>query len=479
MPGSAADFLIQVKLIFLSEALAESERQLIRVLCLLQSIYSLIFSTRGALNAIYPAFILTLTNISPYLKNPSIRSSTRLVQLFLAMSAPSFLLSDEANPRLVYYLIEAFGNVLQYQLSDCPNLTYAIIRSHHRFEQLATFTLAEGVVQIRKARADRLAGLSEGAAASTATLGSEKSGVVTPSSRRASMASERADLSLTTITDEEKQALFEREREQEQRQREAGGDVAIPSQSTTPVAEYPPRMSEKAMGKLRQRSDSQLTATMQSTLSTTGSLGGGDASFVSSLGEGDDAPFVAKNGFMPTEGWVASWREGMPIDPILIMIAEFLPRVSTLSSSGNGNSESSAIEYLRGATLVGLLPPAGPIRARRFAHSQHSARWLASLAWGNVYIASVESGIAWWRETPLRLFQLKNRDGNANQGVAGMMRSLVGEGLGLLNLGGGNAATGDSLSQDDGLTRVSSRGSHLSRSRSGTGGNRAAQGGVL
>lgn len=81
-----------------------------------QHIYTLIFSG-GALNAIYPAFILTLTNISPYLKNPSIRSSTRLIQLFLAMSTPNFLLSDEANPRLVYYLLETFNNVIQHQLS--------------------------------------------------------------------------------------------------------------------------------------------------------------------------------------------------------------------------------------------------------------------------------------------------------------------------------------------------------------------------
>jgi hypothetical protein len=33
------------------------------------------------------------------------------------MSTPAFLLADEANPRLVYYLLEAFNNVIQFQLS--------------------------------------------------------------------------------------------------------------------------------------------------------------------------------------------------------------------------------------------------------------------------------------------------------------------------------------------------------------------------
>ena len=92
VPGTAADFLVQ-------------------------HLYTLIFSTKGSLNAIYPAFILAITNISPFLKNPSIRTSTRLTQLFLAMSSPTFLLSDEANPRLVYYILEAFNNVVQFQLS--------------------------------------------------------------------------------------------------------------------------------------------------------------------------------------------------------------------------------------------------------------------------------------------------------------------------------------------------------------------------
>lgn len=84
---------------------------------LIQHLYTLIFSTKGAFNAIYPAFILTIDNISPFMKNPSIKSSTNLLQLFMAISNPGFLLSDEANPRLVFYLLEAFNNVIHSQLN--------------------------------------------------------------------------------------------------------------------------------------------------------------------------------------------------------------------------------------------------------------------------------------------------------------------------------------------------------------------------
>lgn len=100
---------------------------------LIQHLYTLIFSTKGSLNAIYPAFILTIDNISPYMRNPSIKSSTRLLQLFLAISNPGFLLSDEANPRLVFYLLEAFNNVIHSQLTGEPvyvlHISAKLIRS--------------------------------------------------------------------------------------------------------------------------------------------------------------------------------------------------------------------------------------------------------------------------------------------------------------------------------------------------------------
>ena len=69
---------------------------------LVVSIYTLVFTTKARLAAMYPAFVLTIDNISPYAKGLSQVSATRLVQLFLAFSAPSFLLMEEGNPRLVF-----------------------------------------------------------------------------------------------------------------------------------------------------------------------------------------------------------------------------------------------------------------------------------------------------------------------------------------------------------------------------------------
>lgn len=446
VPGTAADFLIQ-------------------------HLYTLIFSTKGALNAIYPAFILSITNVSPYLKSPSITTSTRLTQLFLAMSNPTFLLSDEANARLVYYILEAFNNVIQFQLSgqpnqllsllaslilqvsladiDCPNLIYSLIRSHARFEELANFTVASGVASIKRAREQR--------------AGKAAAGADDKSSRRASMVSERdGGLPLTTpaseagnplpklVDEDEKATLAGRDRQQqlqeEKSEDSAAGAAATQPQNVSPASEYPPPrqtqagriLSEKAAGKQPMRSMSQLT------LHSEVSLGG----------EGEEASFVARNGFVPTEGWVASWREGLPIDAILILISECLPKVASLSSL---STNTAALEYLRSVTLVGLLPLSPGPKPRPFLESTHSTIWLMSLAWGNVYVHSLEvagGAAAFWRGTSVKLFNVKQT--NDRGSMQAVMSSLVGQGLSRLNLGGGSGS-GHSSPNDERSSFMRSR----------------------
>jgi hypothetical protein len=96
------------------------------------------------------------------------------MQLFKAFSAPNFLLADEGHPRLVYYLcvtsfvvhrspadrsrLETFNSILYHQLSENPNLVYAILRAHQDFQTLATFSLVSGLRDIQRRKALRAAG---------------------------------------------------------------------------------------------------------------------------------------------------------------------------------------------------------------------------------------------------------------------------------------------------------------------------------
>jgi hypothetical protein len=95
VPGTAADFLISVCLL---------EFHLNLLIEFLQSVYSMVATTSGALTSLYPALVIALSNCAPYFKNLSVSASTRLVQLFTAFSNATFLLSDEGNPRLLFFM---------------------------------------------------------------------------------------------------------------------------------------------------------------------------------------------------------------------------------------------------------------------------------------------------------------------------------------------------------------------------------------
>ena len=70
----------------------------------IQTVYSMIATTSGSLNSLYPALVIVLSNASPYFKKLSVTASTRLIQLFTSFSNPLFLLSDEGHPRLLFFM---------------------------------------------------------------------------------------------------------------------------------------------------------------------------------------------------------------------------------------------------------------------------------------------------------------------------------------------------------------------------------------
>lgn len=66
--------------------------------------------------------------MSPYLKTLSMVASTKLLHLLEAFSTPWFLFSAPQNHHLVFFLLEIFNNIIQYQFDGNSNLVYTIIR---------------------------------------------------------------------------------------------------------------------------------------------------------------------------------------------------------------------------------------------------------------------------------------------------------------------------------------------------------------
>ncbi|GAA6005431.1 hypothetical protein JCM10207_002979 [Rhodosporidiobolus poonsookiae] len=354
--------------------------------------------SRAGLATLYPSLLLSLTNLSPFIRNLGAGSdaATRLTRIWLAFSAPSWVLMEEGNPRLLYYLLETFNNIIHHNLASNPHLLYALLQTRRRFSLLSSFTLAEGIAEARRLRAARRARQ----ASSPGSLGAIPEGQAAPLSPTLSAAG----------------------------------------------------ASEKALGKRRERN---LSVSSLADLSLGGSPAGspgladgagarspsedgagGRESLDLSAEPGEERPFVGKNGFVPTEEWVASWQSGLPLDTLLILLSHLATSLlsnsaTRLSHSSLHDSDLSLLQAdLVSPSVTALIPSPPPVapRARRFAPSSGSTTWLSSLVYGRIYLAQLQ----YLRDTlPVQLFAVAQasgarvgRAGAAAGGAAGLVGEL-------------------------------------------------------
>ncbi|KAG7092239.1 hypothetical protein E1B28_008605 [Marasmius oreades] len=372
VPGSATDFLVN-------------------------SIYSIVATTSGALNSLYPAFIITLSNCAPYFKYLGVTTSARLVQLFTSFSNPLFLLSDEGHPRLLFFMLEVFSSIILHHLAENPNLIYGIISSHKVFEDLGTFTLYGGLREIKRMQAVK------------EELARKNDTKVKRSTRQSSdEASE---------THQEKKRLLAHEIDLEANEagaydsahrREIDDNVPSTTPSMSPTPESMPSVSERARGKMKERRSSSLDA--DDSLERIAAIG------------------IGRNGFVPTQEWVTSWQQGLPLDTVMLLISELLPKIEEMQGGHKTSSAGTIHDFLSAVTLRDVLPPVPPLSPRRFIWSDASIVWLTSLIWGEIFVRGI-TPLGIWNSTNVRLFHVKQRRDNQRQ-ISETVSNVVGGILG-------------------------------------------------
>jgi hypothetical protein len=85
---------------------------------------------------VYNCFLTIICNISPYCKKLNMVSSVRLLRLFKLFAQPRYLFDNEANHHLVFFLLETFDNIIQYQYEGNQQVVYAMIQNKNVFYQL-------------------------------------------------------------------------------------------------------------------------------------------------------------------------------------------------------------------------------------------------------------------------------------------------------------------------------------------------------
>ncbi|KAN0141309.1 High-temperature-induced dauer-formation domain containing protein [Lactarius tabidus] len=383
---------------------------------MINAVYLIIATTSGSLSAMYPALVIALSNSAPYFKSLNVNSATRLLQLLGSFATPTFLLADEGHPRLLFFMLEIFNSIIAHHPSENPNVIYALLRAHRTFEDLGTFTLASGLRDVR-----RMQRAKEEQSRAADTKGKS-----------------RAEEEVFDQPHEEKQRMLERENSLGISSREQSVDSltevrVIPRDSpqleetavTQPLvspnidqatpSNFPSAVSEKARGKMPER--------RSISLDTDNSL------------DRVTATAVGRNGFVPTQEWVTSWQQGLPLDPVMLMISELMPKLQDLQASHKPNSSAAILDYLGHISLKQILPSSPPLNPRRFIWSESSLVWLSSLIWGEIYVRGM-TPLGIWNSTSVRLFYVKHAQSNQRQ-LTETVSSVVG---GLLRRGSNDSS---------------------------------------
>ncbi|KAH7107456.1 high-temperature-induced dauer-formation protein-domain-containing protein [Auriculariales sp. MPI-PUGE-AT-0066] len=380
---------------------------------MINSIYSLVATTNGALSSLYPAMIISLSNSAPYLQNLSVTAATRLTQLLTAFANPQFLLADEGHPRLLFFMLETFNGILYHHPAENPNVLYGLVRTHKLFEDLGTFTLISGLREIRRLQLAK----EEQDKQKAARNPSQKQESTDAGVEKALLLQHEAastDSVQHTGTPLEPMSPT---REVEIRAIDPEtGHVSPPSGRASADESHPlsteegqrmGRMSEKARGKMRARQESIDV----------------DVAALERIAAGG----IGRNGFVPTQEWVTSWQQGLPLDPIMLTITEIRPKVLDIQARRGHSDIGPVLDFLRVVTLGHVLSEVPPIMPRRFQWSDSSLIWLTSLIWGEIYVRAT-SPLGIWNNTDVRLFYVKHKQ-SLYRPIAETVSNVVG-GLG-------------------------------------------------
>jgi hypothetical protein len=417
---------------------------------LIQSIYSIIMQSQGKLTAIYSALLAIIANISPYLQHVNAQTSARLLELFISMSAPSFLLANETNHELLHSLLESMNAIIEHQYSskftcldtpvrvltviENPHFIYAILRSRKRFLALRTFTLESGRAEIerqsqqRKDRAD---------ASARESLDSLVQSPTSSSSRRPPSLPDTQDAAPSAFaigddgdgTDDDSEAPGQPtpaestptdSRSQRSHSRSRANSEVSAHDATVPVQLR--GMSEKARGKLP--AGAPVFRRQNSTLSTTGSISG-------------------VNGyFEPSASWIEAWVAELPLHTVLSVIEQLSPHIP------RGADVQEVLELIRQTEPAGLgITPetAAPVKIHTFEFTPLSLGWYQALLYSFIFGAEMSVGagrgtVGVWNGTAIKAFRVQEggREGvslaNPRGAVDAVGRNVV-EGVGRLGLG--------------------------------------------
>ena len=113
---------------------------------LIMVFHKIITTGHQRLQPLFDCLLTILCNVSPYVKSMSMMAACKLLHLLEAFSTPWFLFTNPTNHHLVFFLLEMFNNIIQYQFDGNANLVYTVIRKRQVFHALANLPTDCGAI---------------------------------------------------------------------------------------------------------------------------------------------------------------------------------------------------------------------------------------------------------------------------------------------------------------------------------------------
>ncbi|XP_068633146.1 protein HID1 [Battus philenor] len=331
--------------------------------------HKIITTGHQRLQPLFDCLLTILVNVSPYLKTLSMVASTKLLHLLEAFSTPWFLFSQPNHHHLVFFLLEMFNNMIQYQFDGNSNLVYTIIRKRAVFHSLANLphehtAIARSLAAARPARALPRSRSTE-SVKEAAMEGSRPAQPAQPGTLNATLPDTPAITSMT-----ERESAHPREQLLPKR---SGGDG---QDGEKPDGDHDARPEQKEQTNTRHsKRDNALNNIPQ------------------------------KEGWRATGEWVSSWRGRLPLQTIMRLLQVLVPQVEKICIDKGLTDESEILRFLQHGTLVGLLPVPHPILIRKYQANAGTAAWFRTYMWGVIYLRNVDPPI--WYDTNVKLFEIQ------------------------------------------------------------------------
>ncbi|XP_054706104.1 protein HID1-like isoform X2 [Uloborus diversus] len=333
--------------------------------------HKIITTGHQRLQPLFDCLLTIVVNVSPYLKTLSMVASTKLLHLLEAFSTPWYLYTSATNHHLVFFLLEIFNNIIQYQFDGNSNLVYTIIRKRNVFHSLANLPTDHSTIQKSLSKRNKLVPSN-----SNMSLNSYASGTNNQSMEGSTPAkpAEKGTLNASLAATPRIDKMTERERAHPPSLPTSPTDTTAPP---LPDSAFSPNSSEKldSLTKSPQSSEPEGQEMLKSVssskvetantedksenslpqisppLSPTPSIDSSSseatssapnntfnrtrASSAASFSTTGSMAGLSLSNWIPTSDWVISWKQKLPLQTIMRLLQVLVPQVEKICIDNN------------------------------------------------------------------------------------------------------------------------------------------------